>query len=126
MGFSLSTQGSWEKTVGSLNKMANLRVRNILEHYGQVGTDALARATPVRTALAASSWTYKVSQNGSGYTITWSNTNVENGFPVAIMLQYGHGTGTGGYVQGIDYINPALKPVFDKIIDDIWKAVQSS
>ena len=106
--------------------MANLRVQNILEHYGQVGADALARATPVRTALAASSWTYKVSQNGSGYTITWSNNNIENGFPVAIMLQYGHGTGTGGYVQGIDYINPALKPVFDKIIDDIWKAVQSS
>jgi hypothetical protein len=76
--------------------------------------------------LAADSWSYEIERSGRSVTIKWLNTDIENGFPVAIMLQYGHGTGTGGYVQGMDYINPAMRPIFDSIADQVWKAVTSA
>lgn len=91
-----------------------------------MGIGALAAATPHDSGLAASSWGYKVENSSGGVSISWTNTDVEGGFPVAIMLQYGHGTGTGGYVAGRDYINPAMKPIFDKIADRVWKAVTSA
>jgi hypothetical protein len=75
--------------------------------------------------LASSQWSYKIEQTGSSLTISWSNNDVENGFPVAVMLQYGYATGTGGYVAGRDYINPAMKPIFDAIENQVWKAVTS-
>jgi hypothetical protein len=97
-----------------------------LDGLAREGVNALASATPVDSGLASTSWDYKIEQSKTSCTITWTNTDVENGFPVAIMLQYGYGTGTGGYVQGVDYINPAMKPVFDHIADKVWKAVTSA
>jgi hypothetical protein len=106
--------------------MTKLNLLGLLDSYAEEGVTALAHATPVDTRLASSSWGYDVSQSGGSYTLSWTNTDIENGFPVVIMLQYGHGTGTGGYVQGQDYINPAIKPVFDDIEDKVWKAVTSA
>lgn len=96
-----------------------------LEAYGQQGVDALAAATPTETGLTARSWTYDISRKGGRYYLSWHNTNIQNGAPIAILIQYGHGTGTGGYVQGRDYINPAIQPLFDKIADDVWEKVKN-
>jgi hypothetical protein len=106
--------------------MSRLDIRSILEKYGAAGTQALAAATPVSTGLAASSWSHEVVREGRRWTIAWNDTDIENGYPVAIMIQYGHGTGTGGYVQGIDYINPALRPLFIQMADEVWKVVKST
>jgi hypothetical protein len=100
-------------------------IRPVLEAGAKQGVKALAAATPKDSGLSSDSWGYKISGGKSFVTITWTNTDVENGFHVAIMLQYGYGTGTGGYVQGRDYINPAIQPVMDQIANDVWKAVTS-
>lgn len=98
--------------------------RRVLDRYGQEGVAALAAATPKDTGKTASSWTYEITQQKNGtLSITWKNTNINNGANIAIILQYGHGTRNGGYVKGVDYINPALKPVFDKLADAAWKEV---
>lgn len=123
---SFQSSGSFKNTEAFLNAMAKLDILAILTAGGQEGVNALARATPTETGLAANSWGYTVSGSRGLYTITWTNSDVENGFPVAIMLQYGHGTGTGGYVAGRNYINPAIQPVFDKIADRVWRAVMSA
>ena len=94
-----------------------------LDRYGQMGVNALASATPVDTGLTAQSWKYRIVKTRGRYTIEWYNTNVHNGSNVAILIQYGHGTGTGGFVQGRDYINPATRPIFDQIADDVWRKV---
>lgn len=122
----ISTSGSFKNTEQFLKAMQRLNVLGILDSCGKEGVDALAMATPVDSGLTASSWYYKVGGRNGKYTITWFNSDVENGFPVAIMLQYGYGTGTGGFVQGEDYINPAMKPIFDKIATKAWKAVTSA
>jgi|SRR4051794_2003244 hypothetical protein len=109
-----------------LHKMQRLDVRSTLEPLAQQGLQALRDATPRDSGVAASSWDYNINMSGGKTTISWINSDVENGFPVAIMLQYGHGTGTGGYVAGRDYINPALKPVFDQIANEVWKVVTSA
>lgn len=97
---------------------------DVLDKCGKKGVEALQAATPVRTGLTAASWSYDVNRSRTHTTITWSNANVtRDGHPIAIMLQLGHGTGTGGYVVGRDYINPAMKPVFDEIEDEVWKVV---
>lgn len=124
--FSLSSSGSFQNTENFLKAMSKLNIRGVLEAGGQAGVAALAAATPVESGLAENSWDYEVESGGGVHSITWTNSDVENGFPVAIMLQYGHGTGTGGYVQGRDYINPAMRPIFDKIANDVWKVVTSS
>lgn len=124
--FSISSSGSFSKTEKFLQTMAHLNVASILSKYAQEGVAALEIATPIKSGLTAHSWGYEVSASSGGYTIAWTNSDVENGFPVAIMLQYGYGTGTGGYVQGRDYINPAIRPIFDKIADEVWKAVTSA
>jgi hypothetical protein len=123
-----STGGSFNKTEAFLQKLLRLNstITAVLESAAKEGVAALQRSTPIESGLAASSWGYEVVQNGSSFTITWTNSDVENGFPVAIMLQYGYGTGTGGYVRGRDYINPAMKPVFDSIEQKVWKAVTSA
>lgn len=123
---SISSTGDLKRTELFLRKAAKVDIRRILEAAGQEGVRALAAATPRDSGLSANSWGYKVSGGRSGATIVWNNTDVESGFPVAIMLQYGYGTGTGGYVQGRDYINPAMKPIFDKIAERVWKAVSSA
>lgn len=128
MNISFTTRGSFKNTEKFLAAMKNINstIRRVVEAEAQRGVQALINATPKDSGLAASSWGYKIVQNGRRVTIIWTNTNIENGFPVAIMLQYGYATGTGGYVQGRDYINPAMKPIFDKIADNVWKAVKSA
>lgn len=115
--------GSFRNTERFFSRMHRWEIRNILKKYGEIGAKELAAATPVKTGLAASSWTYKVHHKSGVWSIVWSNSDVENGFPVAVMLQYGHGTGSGGYVSGTDFINPALKSVFESIAEEAWKEV---
>lgn len=121
----IKVKGNTDKTESFLRRAMNANKISIgrLEHYGQMGVDALAQATPVNTGLTASSWSYEIVQKEKTISLIWKNSNVVDGYPVAILIQYGHGTRNGGYVQGIDYINPALKPVFDKISNDIWTEV---
>lgn len=123
---SFDTSGSFKHTEQFLKSVQKLDILGILDSYAQEGVSALSSATPIESGLAADSWDYEVSKEGSVYSISWTNTDVENGFPVAIMLQYGYGTGTGGYVQGVDYINPAMRPIFDSIADKVWKVVTSA
>lgn len=122
----LKTTGKLKKTEKFLRKMSKFDIRRILNKYGEEGVKALAENTPVRSGETASSWRYKVSLNNDIATVTWSNTHVEKGVNIAIILQYGHGTRNGGYVQGIDYINPALKPVFDALAEEAWMEVTSA
>lgn len=95
----------------------------VLDKYGREGVAALASATPVDSGLTASSWYYEIERSNGRVSITFNNSNVNKGVPIAIILQLGHGTGTGGWVQGRDYINPAIQPIFDRIADDAWKEV---
>lgn len=122
----VSSSGSFRKTESFLDRIMKRNAARVLEKYGRSGCIALEAATPVRTGLAADSWYYKVEHSRTGASLTFYNSDVENGFPVAIMIQYGHGTGNGGYVSGIDYINPALKPIFDKILTEVWREVTTA
>lgn len=94
-----------------------------LDKYGREGVAALASATPVDTGLTANSWYYKIEHKNGSVAISFHNSNIQNGVPIAIILQYGHGTNNGGYVQGRDYINPVIQPLFDKITNDAWREV---
>ena len=123
MKVQLSTKGDWSKSMSFLNKIIGKNYLNILHRYGQLGVAALSSATPVDSGRTATSWGYKIEQSHGQTALTFTNSNVNKGVNIAIILQYGHGTGTGGYVQGRDYINPAIKPVFDKLVDDLWKEV---
>lgn len=123
---SFSVSGSTKRTENFLRRMNQGDLFNSLDASAREGVSALAAGTPADSGLAADSWDYEIQRSGKSVTITWTNSDVENGFPVAIMLQYGHGTGTGGYVQGQDYINPAMRPVFDRIANQVWKAVTSA
>lgn len=123
---SISNNGSFVKTESFLSSLRKLDIMSILEAHGAAGVAALAHATPIESGRTATSWGYTVTRKNNSYTITWTNSDVENGFPVAIMLQYGHGTGNGGYVQGRDYINPAIRPIFDAIEDAVRRAVTSA
>lgn len=122
---SFSTTRSGTNAETFLRRLAKGDMYNGLEGLAQSGVAALESATPIDSGLAAGSWSYKIERGRGSCQIEWVNSDVENGFPVAIMLQYGYGTGTGGYVQGRDYINPAIKPIFDQIADKVWKAVTS-
>lgn len=122
---SFTVRGSHRQSEAFLKKLQKIDIPSILKKNGQAGVDALARATPIDSSLASQSWAYEVTSSRGVHQITWTNSDVESGFPVAIMLQYGYGTGTGGYVQGVDYINPAIRPIFDRIAEDVWKAVTS-
>jgi hypothetical protein len=108
-----------------LAHVRKLNIIAILQANGHRGVQALSRVTPVDTARGANSWGFRTEAKGGVYSIIWTNSDVENGFPVVVMLQYGYSTGTGGWVQGRDFINPAIKPVFDDIADKVWKAVTS-
>lgn len=94
-----------------------------LDKYGREGVAALSSATPVDSGLTASSWYYEIERKNGSASITFHNSNIQNGVPIAIILQYGHGTRNGGWVQGRDYINPAIQPIFDKIANDAWREV---
>lgn len=116
-------RGNFNKTEKFMNIVKGRSYLNKLDKYGQEGVDALKAATPVDTGKTAASWTYEIERTSDRTTIYWLNTNSNNGVNIAVILQYGHGTGTGGYVRGIDYINPAMRPVFNKIAEEAWKEV---
>ena len=123
---SFKHRGNFNKMEKFLNKMSRRDYLNVLDKYGQLGVEALAAATPVDTGLTAKSWAYEIERTPTKTTISWLNTNTNNGVNIAVILQYGHGTGTGGYVQGRDYINPAMRPIFDNIAEQAWKEVTSA
>lgn len=118
--------GDFRKTDNFLKKMKKEDFTSILNRYGQEGVNALASATPVRTGKTAASWSYEIVKRNGGVSIIWKNSNINQGVNIAVILQYGHGTGWGGYVQGRDYINPAIRPIFGKIADSAWKEVTSA
>ena len=122
----ITTKGDFNNTFRFLNKMRKFQINKILEKYGQMGVEALRSATPIDSGKTAESWGYEISVGKEGATIHWTNTNQNKGVYIAVILQYGHGTGTGGYVQGVDYINPAIRPVFDKIAEEAWMEVVNS
>lgn len=117
--------GDLARTLAYLDKLTTADLYRALNAAGARGVAALRSATPVESGRTASSWSYEVDRSRGGARISWLNTHIENGVPIAVILQYGHGTGTGGYVQGRDYINPALTGIFDQIAEDVWKVVQS-
>ena len=119
----ISSHGSFENTEKFLKRMSDKSIFESLSRYGEEGVQALAEATPKDSGDTARSWTYEIERTSTSYAIIWSNTNVVDGVPIAVLIQVGHGTGTGGYVSGRDYINPALRPVFDRIAASVWKEV---
>lgn len=119
----ITASGSFDAIETYLNKLSRGDAFKRLERYGQIGVDLLAAATPVESGLTASSWTYKVVRKKRRYTIVWNNTNIIDGVQIAVLIQYGHGTGTGGWVEGRDYINPAIQPLFDQIANEVWNEV---
>jgi hypothetical protein len=123
---SFTSSGSFKKMESFLGRSSKVDILGIMNSCGQRGVIALSSATPVDSGKAKSSWSYKATRRGSVYSLAWYNSDTENGFPVVIMLQYGYGTGTGGFVEGRDYINPAIRPIFDDLSHKIWKAVTSS
>ena len=127
MAVKLKVKGELGATKKFLNKVINFHNIHIFNKYGQQGVDALASATPKNTGKTAASWRYEVQETASGITMFWTNDNrTSQGDLIAVLIQYGHGTGTGGYVQGRDYINPAVQPIFDKIADDLWRVIKES
>ena len=126
MKISFSSKGDFSKTIKFLNKMKNVKISNILSKYGEIGVNALSQATPKDSGVTSRSWNYKIEVNNDNASIVWYNTNVVKGVNIAVILQYGHGTRNGGWVEGRDYINPAMKPIFDKIADQVWKEVTNN
>lgn len=121
---SIKHRGNFDKTESFLNRMSKSDyIDRLLDECGKKGVEALKASTPRDSGYTADCWYYDVKRNKSGVTITWSNSYINEGVPIAIILQYGHGTGTGGYVQGRDYINPAMQPVFDNISNEVWREV---
>lgn len=116
-------KGDFSKTTNFLSKLKQKVNVDSLDRYGRQGVAALSSATPVDTGLTANSWYYKIERDANSVKIVFCNSNIQNGVPIAVILQYGHGTGTGGWVEGRDYINPAIQPVFDKIANDAWREV---
>jgi hypothetical protein len=120
---SFSNTGDFSQTLNFLGKASKGITISDLNKYGQEGVEALSRNTPVDSGSTANSWTYKIITEKGKTTIAWYNSNIVNGAPIAVMLQYGHGTKNGGWVQGRDYINPAIRPIFDKMANLAWKEV---
>ena len=116
-------KGDFSKTTSFLNRAKDKVYLGDLDKYGRQGVAALASATPIDSGKTASSWYYKIENTKESAKITFYNSNVQNGVSIAIILQYGHGTRNGGWVEGRDYINPAVRPIFDKIVDDAWREV---
>lgn len=116
-------KGDFSKLTGFLEKAKNVVHLGMLDKYGREGVAALSSATPVDSGQTANSWYYKIERIDGGASLNFLNSNINNGVPIAIILQFGHGTGTGGWVQGRDYINPAIQPIFDKIANEAWREV---
>jgi hypothetical protein len=116
-------KGNFSKVTRYFEKASNAASLVDLDKYGREGVAALASATPIETGKTANSWYYEISRKSGIVTISFFNSNIQNGVPIAIILQYGHGTRNGGWVEGRDYINPAVQPIFDKIADSAWREV---
>ena len=116
-------KGDFSKSMRFLERAKNVARLGDLDKYGRAGVAALASATPIDSGETANSWSYEIVRTRGSVAIEFHNSNIQNGVPIAIILQYGHGTGTGGWVQGRDYINPAIQPIFDKISNDAWREV---
>ena len=123
MKISFTSKGDFSKTIKFLNKVKNVKINDILSKYGKIGVNALSQATPKDSGVTSQSWNYRIEVNNNNASIVWYNTNVVKGVNIAVILQYGHGTRNGGWVEGTDYINPAMKPIFDKIANQVWKEV---
>lgn len=121
----ITQKGDFKKTFKFLFKLRNRDFLRKIDQYGQMGVEALANATPKRSGKTAESWTYEIHYTGSSVEIVWINTNENKGRNIAVLIQYGHGTRNGGYVQGIDFINPAMAPIFEEIADGVWQEVIS-
>lgn len=119
-------KGDFSKTEKFLNIISKKLYYRNLQKYAEQGVAALASATPIDSGTTANSWDYEIRQTKNSVSIYWTNSNVNKGVPIAVIIQYGHGTRNGGYVQGRDYINPAMRPIFDKIAENVWKEVTSS
>jgi len=122
----VKSSGSFAKTLESLARLQKGVHFSDLDRLAKMGVNALAAATPSESGETANSWSYEIKRSGSKVSISWLNSNTNDGANVAILLQYGHGTGTGGYVEGRDYINPAMQPIFDMIANEVWKQVQNA
>lgn len=122
---SFRQKGDFSKLNRYFEKLKEAAKIGVLDKYGRAGVEALSSATPTRTGVTAASWSYKINRKNGGVSLDFYNSNVNKGVPIAIVIQYGHGTGTGGWVEGIDYINPAIQPLFKKLADDAWKEVTS-
>lgn len=119
----LRMKGDWNKTHNWINRMLKRDYMKVVHRYAQKGVEALQKATPKDTGHTANCWEYHIEEKSGEITIVWTNTNENKGVNIALILQYGHGTGTGGYVTGIDYINPAMRPYFEYTISAIWKEI---
>lgn len=119
----VTSKGTWAKTRNWLQGLLSGDQFASLAKYGPIGVNALSSATPKESGETASSWTYDIESGPGRFIMTWSNTHVNDGENVAILLQYGHGVRGGGYVEGRDYINPAMRPVFDQMVEEMWKVV---
>ena len=120
---SFRQKGDFSKLTSFLERAKETVYLGDLNKYGRQGVAALASATPVDTGKTASSWSYKIENNNGSISISFENSNIQDGVPIAIILQYGHGTRNGGWVEGRDYINPAIQPIFDQIVNEAWKEV---
>lgn len=116
-------KGDFKNTEAFLKRNEKLDIDSILNYYGAKGVEALSAATPKDSGETASSWSYEIVKSNGKMRIYWRNSHVNKGIPIAILIQYGHGTGTGGYVEGRDFINPAIRPIFDSMADDAWREV---
>lgn len=116
-------KGDWSKSTNFLKRIKQQSYSKILEQYGRRGVEALSSATPVETGKTSGSWYYEIKTNDNRSSITFCNSNINDGVPIAIILQYGHGTRNGGWVEGRDYINPAIQPIFDQITQEAWREV---
>lgn len=116
-------KGDFSKTTRYLKNVKEAVRFKDLDKYGREGVAALASATPVKTGLTANSWYYEINRTKESVTISFHNSNIQNGVPIAVIIQYGHGTRNGGWVQGRDYINPAIQPIFDEIANNLWREV---
>lgn len=119
----IESQGDWKMTRNWFDRMTKLDLALIMNQFGKEGVSALKAATPSKSGETAASWNYEVTRKGNNWKITWTNSHVNKGANIAVLIQYGHGTRNGGYVVGRDYINPAIRPVFDKIAAKAWKEV---
>lgn len=122
----LNSDGDFKSTEKFLKRLLDIKWNNLLRTYAQQGVELLSAYTPKDTGLASSSWGYEIIKEDGKVVIYWTNDDIENGFPVAIMVQYGHGVKGGGWVEGVDYINPALQPIFDEMANILWREVVRS